>query len=64
MMCNEFRYKCVPKAQANLAEVRETGSTWEFHIPRIDTWGYLAETASIIQGRSPLHTIRFIRTIV
>ena len=31
------------KAQANLAKVRETGSTWEFHIPRIDTWGYLAE---------------------
>jgi len=30
------------KAQANLAKVRETGSTWEFHIPRIDTWGYLA----------------------
>ena len=29
------------KAQANLAKVRETGSTWEFHIPRIDTWGYL-----------------------
>jgi len=32
------------KAQANLAKVRETGSTWEFHIPRIDTWGYLAVT--------------------
>ena len=30
------------KAQANLAKVRETSSTWEFHIPRIDTWGYLA----------------------
>ena len=29
------------KAQANLAKVRETGSKWEFHIPRIDTWGYL-----------------------
>ena len=27
---------------ANLAKVGETGSTWEFHIPRIDTWGYLA----------------------
>ena len=34
------------KAQANLAMVRETGSTWEFHIPRIDTWGYLARTPS------------------
>ena len=32
------------KAKANLAKVRETGSTWEFHIPRIDTWGYLAST--------------------
>ncbi len=31
------------KAQANLAKVRETGSTWEFHIPRIDTLGYLAK---------------------
>ncbi len=30
------------KTLANLAKVRETGSTWEFHIPRIDTWGYLA----------------------
>ncbi len=30
------------EAQANLAKVRETDSTWEFHIPRIDTWGYLA----------------------
>ena len=30
------------KAQANLDEVRETGSTWEFHIPWIDTWVYLA----------------------
>jgi hypothetical protein len=32
------------KAPANLAKVRETGSTWEFHILRIDTWGYLAPT--------------------
>ena len=30
------------KAQANLAKVRETDSTWEFHISRIDIWGYLA----------------------
>jgi len=34
------------KAQANLAKVRETGSTWEFHIPRIDTWGYLTRMVS------------------
>ena len=31
------------KTLANLAKVRETGSTWEFHILRIDTWGYLAQ---------------------
>ncbi len=38
------------KAQANLAEVRETGSTWEFHIPRIDTWGYLAICPTGVPG--------------
>ncbi len=35
------------KAQDNLAKVSETGSTWEFHIPRIDTWGYLAHPFGI-----------------
>jgi hypothetical protein len=41
---------CVPNvcqnAQAKLANVRETGSTWEFPVPRIDVWGYLAHPFS------------------
>ena len=57
------------KTLANLAKVRETGSTWEFHIPRIDTWGYLAVcwfVVAVVEGniRSNLSMVGSSNTLV